>query len=296
MRKINGKLFLYELKKTFLIPAIFATLFLIISFIDLLFYDEVATLASGYDNFARGALNVFYALVTVLFIYRSFTTRKLYEKVGIKTQILFWVRILYLFAYCFLFTTILTLMGTLNLEIFKIEQNLEVQKIVKSSVFAYQGKSAWYFLFGAAVGMTGAITYAVVVFIQQLIVSKERWYLKIVWAFAFTAAIFFAHYVIADTYMIPALGSNEYFTTPIPYGKLTHRNYKGYFNRAEVYDPSLALRLQPEILRCELCWNITNIWVLLAGIAIIVFAFLSIGFLNREKNEGYETALKEESK
>ena len=296
MRKINGKLFLYELKKTFLIPAIFATLFLIISFIDLLFYDEVATLASGYDNFARGALNVFYALVTVLFIYRSFTTRKLYEKVGIKTQILFWVRILYLFAYCFLFTTILTLMGTLNLKVFNIEQHLEAQKIVKSSVFAYQGKSGWYFLFGAAVGMTGAITYAVVVFIQQLIVSKERWYLKIVWAFAFTAAIFFAHYVIADTYMIPALGSNEYFTTPIPYGKLTHRNYKGYFLRADVYDSALALRLQPEILRCELCWNITNIWVLLAGMAIIVFAFLSIGFLNREKNEGYETALKEESK
>ena len=296
MRKINGKLFLYELKKTFLIPAIFATLFLIISFIDLLFYDEVATLASGYDNFARGALNVFYALVTVLFIYRSFTTRKLYEKVGIKTQILFWVRILYLFSYCFLFTTILTLMGTLNLKVFNIEQHLEAQKIVKSSVFAYQGKSGWYFLFGAAVGMTGAITYAVVVFIQQLIVSKERWYLKIVWAFAFTAAIFFAHYVIADTYMIPALGSNEYFTTPIPYGKLTHRNYKGYFLRADVYDSALALRLQPEILRCELCWNITNIWVLLAGMAIIVFAFLSIGFLNREKNEGYETAQKEESK
>ena len=296
MRKINGKLFLYELKKTFLIPAIFATLFLIISFIDLLFYDEVATLASGYDNFARGALNVFYALVTVLFIYRSFTTRKLYEKVGIKTQILFWVRILYLFSYCFLFTTILTLMGTLNLKVFNIEQHLEAQKIVKSSVFAYQGKSGWYFLFGAAVGMTGAITYAVVVFIQQLIVSKERWYLKIVWAFAFTAAIFFAHYVIADTYMIPALGSNEYFTTPIPYGKLTHRNYKGYFLRADVYDSALALRLQPEILRCELCWNITNIWVLLAGMAIIVFAFLSIGFLNREKNEVYETYQKEESK
>ena len=296
MRKINGKLFLYELKKTFLIPAIFATLFLIISFIDLLFYDEVATLASGYDNFARGALNVFYAVVMALFIYRTFTTRKLYEKVGIKAETLFLIRMLYLFGYCFLFTTILTLMGTLNLKVFNIEQHLEAQKIVKSSVFAYQGKSGWYFLFGAAVGMTGAITYAVVVFIQQLIVSKERWYLKIVWAFAFTAAIFFAHYVIADTYMIPALGSNEYFTTPIPYGKLTHRNYKGYFNRAEVYDPSLALRLQPEILRCELCWNITNIWVLLAGIAIIVFAFLSIGFLNREKNEGYGTAQKEESK
>ena len=59
MRKINGKLFLYELKKTFLIPAIFATLFLIISFIDLFFYDDPGTLASGYDNFAKGALYVF---------------------------------------------------------------------------------------------------------------------------------------------------------------------------------------------------------------------------------------------
>ena len=296
MRKINGKLFLYELKKTFLIPSIFTVACLVLNVIDLLFFRDAEAGPSDYDKFAKGALYIFYAVVMALFIYRTFTTRKLYEKVGIKAETLFLIRMLYLFGYCFLFVTALTLMGTINMEIFKVDQYVEMQRLYKTSVFAYQWKSAWYFLFGAAVGMTGAITYAVVVFIQQLIVSKERWYLKIVWAFAFTAAIFFAHYVIADTYMIPALGSNEYFTTPIPYGKLTHRNYKGYFNRAEVYDPSLALRLQPEILRCELCWNITNIWVLLAGMAIIVFAFLSIGFLNREKNEGYETYQKEESK
>ena len=296
MRKINGKLFLYELKKTFLIPSIFTVSCLVLNVIDLLFFRDAEAGPSDYDKFAKGALYIFYAVVMALFVYRTFTTRKLYEKVGIKAETLFLIRMLYLFGYCFLFVTALTLMGTINMEIFKVDQYVEMQRLYKTSVFAYQGKSVWYFLFGAAVGMTGAITYAVVVFIQQLIVSKERWYLKIVWAFAFTAAIFFAHYVIADTYMIPALGSNEYFTTPIPYGKLTHRNYKGYFNRAEVYDPSLALRLQPEILRCELCWNITNIWVLLAGIAIIVFAFLSIGFLNREKNEGYGTAQKEESK
>ena len=124
MRKINGKLFLYELKKTFLIPSIFTVACLVLNVIDLLFFRDAEARPSDYDKFAKGALYVFYAVVMALFIYRTFTTRKLYEKVGIKAQTLFWVRILYLFAYCFLFTTILTLMGTLNLEIFKIEQNL----------------------------------------------------------------------------------------------------------------------------------------------------------------------------
>ncbi|MBQ8429000.1 MAG: hypothetical protein IJX30_02775 [Clostridia bacterium] len=296
MRKSNGKVFLYELKKTFLIPTIWAVFSLLLNVIDLLFFSDPEAGPNDYDDWAKAFLYIFYAIVMVLFIYRMFTTRKLYEKVGVRAGTLFWVRILYIFGYCFLFTTLLTLMGTLNLAVFKIEQYVEAQEVIKTALFAYQGKSAWYFLFGAAVGMTGAITYATVVFVQNLIISKERWYLKIVWGIAFVAAICLAHFVIADTYMFPALGGNEYFTTPIPYGAGTYRSYKRYFFRAEVYDPSLALRLEPEILRCDLCWNITNVWALLVGLFIIVFAFLSIGFLHREKNEGYESTQKEESK
>ena len=274
MRKSNGKVFLYELKKTYIIPTVWAVFCLLLNVIDLLFFrDAEAAGPSDYDNWAKMFLYFFYAIVMGVFIYRTFTTRKLYEKVGVSAEILFLVRTLYVFGYCFLFTTALTLMGTLNLAVFKIEQYFEAQEVIKTSLFAYQGKSAWYFLFGAAVGMTGAITYATVVFVQHLIVSKERWYLKIVWGVAFVSAIFLTHFVISETHTFFALGSNEYFTTPIPYGMMTYRNYKGYFSRAEIYHPSLALNLEPEILRFELCWNITNIWVLLAGLFVIIFAF-----------------------
>lgn len=297
MRKINGKLFLYELKKTFLLPSIWAGVCVLLNFIDLLFFRvEEGTGISDYERWAQWFLYIFYAIVMGVFIYRTFTTRKLYEKMRVPQEKLFWIRTLYIFSYCFIFTTVLTLVGTMNLAICKIEQYGEWQKIIKTSVFAYQGKSVWYFLFGAAVGMTGMITYSVVVFVQNIIYSGERWYLKIVWSVAFIGAIFSTHFVISRTFTFPGLGANEYFATPIPFGGMTYEMYENYFFHSAQFDPSIALRLAPELLRCDICWNIANPWVLLSGLFVIVFAFLSIGVLYREENVAYSYVSQKEER
>ena len=137
MRKINGKLFLYELKKTFLLPSIWAGVCVLLNFIDLLFFRvEEGAGVGDYDKWAKWFLYIFYAIVMGVFIYRTFTTRKLYEKIRVPKENLFLIRILYIFAYCFVFTTVLTLIGTMNLAICKIEQYGEWQKIIKTSVFA----------------------------------------------------------------------------------------------------------------------------------------------------------------
>lgn len=297
MRKINGKLFLYELKKTFLLPAILAVLCVLLNFIDLLFFRVEEGVGVGdYDKWAKWFLYIFYAIVMGVFIYRTFTTRKLYEKTRISKEKLFLIRILYIFAYCFIFTTVLTLVGTMNFAIVDVEQYADWQKIIKTSVFAYQGKSAWYFLFGAAVGMTGMITYSVVVFAQNIICSGERWYLKIVWSVAFMGAIFSTHFVISRTFTFPGLGTNEYFATPIPFGGMTYAMYENYFFHSAQFDPSIALGLVPELLCCDICWNIANPWVLLSGLFVIVFAFLSIGVLYREENVAYSYVSQKEER
>lgn len=296
MRKINGKLFLYELKKTFLLPSIWAGLCVLLNFIDLLFFRvEEGAGISDYERWAHSFLYIFYAIVMGVFIYRTFTTRKLYEKMRVPQEKLFWIRTLYIFSYCFIFTTVLTLVGTMNLAIASVEQYGEWQKIIKTSVFAYQGKSAWYFLFGASVGMTGAITYSVIVFAQNIICSGERWYLKVVWSLAFISAIMCTHFVISLTNTFPGLGAGEYFSTPIPFGGMTYQAYDNYFDTVQ-FDPSTALRLEPELVKCNLCWNVTNPWVLLSGLFVIVFAFLSIGFLHRGRNAGYSDSLEKEAK
>ena len=296
MRKINGKLFLYELKKTFLLPSIWAGVCVLLNFIDLLFFRvEEGAGVGDYDKWAQWFLYIFYAIVMGVFIYRTFTTRKLYEKMRVPQEKLFWIRTLYIFSYCFIFTTVLTLVGTMNLAIASVEQYGEWQKIIKTSVFAYQGKSAWYFLFGASVGMTGVITYSVTVFAQNIICSGERWYLKIVWSLAFISAIMCTHCIISLTNTFPSLGAGEYFSTPIPFGGMTYQAYDNYFDTVQ-FDPSTALRLEPELVKCNLCWNVTNPWVLLSGLFVIVFAFFSIGFLHRGRNAGYSDSLEKEAK
>ncbi len=296
MRKINGKLFLYELKKTFLLPSIWAGLCVVLNFIDLLFFrTEEGAGISDYERWAHSFLYIFYAIVMGVFIYRTFTTRKLYEKMRVPQEKLFWIRTLYIFAYCFIFTTVLTLLGTMNLAIANVEQYGDWQKIIKTSVFAYQGKSAWYFLFGASVGMTGAITYSVIVFAQNIICSGERWYLKIVWSVAFIGAILCTHFVISLTFTFPSLGAGEYFSTPIPFGGMTYQAYDNYFDTVQ-FDPSTSLRLEPELVKFNLCWNVTNPWVLLSGLFVVVFAFLSIGFLYRGQNAGYSDSIEKEAK
>ena len=295
MRTINKKIFLYELKKTFLLPTVFAAIVCTLLCIDTVFFGSNDA-EGGADAVAQVCLYMFYALVMGVFIYRTFTTRKLYEKVGVRAETLFLIRMLYIFGYCFLFTTVLTVIGTLSFEFLNFEEYAWAQQVFKSTIFAYQNKSGWYFLFGASVGMTGAITYAAVVFMQHLIASGERWYLKIVWTVSFFSSILLAHAVISNSYLFAGLGSKEYFSTPIPYGAISYRNY-GMFLSYMPNHPSLSLKLEPEILRFDLCWNITNIWVVLAGLLIIVFAYFAIGFLHRGKNDGYEViSQKEENK
>ena len=72
--------------------------------------------------------------------------------------------------------------------------------------------------------------------------------------------------------------------------------YENYFFHSAQFDPSIALRLAPELLRCDICWNIANPWVLLSGLFVIVFAFFSIGFLHRGRNAGYSDSLEKEAK
>ena len=296
MRKSNGKLFLYELKKTFLIPSLLVGIYLLVALFDTVVFNVGAGAARDYDRYSHIFLYVFYAVVLTLFIYRVFTMRKLYEKMRIAYEKLFWIHVLYIFTYCFLCTTALLLVGTLRVYKMKNGYYAEYVGYARHSLFALQGKTKWYFLFGASVGLTGVITYSVAVFIQHLFVCRDKWYFKAVWGCVFAAAILSTHFVITRTYTCPALGNNEGFATPLPYGGMSYQTYKYFFEHglSSPFDPFSALLPSAEILRCDLCWNIANPWVLLSSLFVIVFAFVSIGFLHRAKNANYAYTVQKE--
>ena len=292
MRRNNGKLFLYEAMYLLIVPAIF---FVGYALIELLSLGQTRNLTSAYysekDKGAMTCLYIFYALVVLSFVYRTFTTRKLYKKVRVNPKRLFWYRIAIVTLACIVYVIIALLLGTARIAHYKRFAYSDYLKHDITFIFAMQGNRWWYILFSCSVGMTMAITYAVTVVIENLIFSRDRWFIKLIVAFVLFMGICVTHVLPIYAVTAPTLGESELFKVCLPVGSLTYHEYALYFATPEtVGNPPM----QSTILLCYVAWHISNIAVLASGIFLIIFCYLSISFLTRNENEDYLYGYKKE--
>lgn len=293
MKKNSFKLFLYELKKTFVLPLTFLTVCLAIYIFD---YIVLLTGNQSFDmeSDAGGLLTIFVLILLIAFTYRSFSTRKIYQKMRINPEKIFLVRLLYVFLYSCIFTIILIALGSIRLEIIKDRSPGEYYKLLKFGLFLFQGRSGWYFLFGVSIGATSSIVYSVVEFAKNIIFSNERRLLKIVWSICFLISLLIPLFVARDTYYLPSIGNEEFFSSVIPYGANFYSTYAYYFANAYIGDPMSILTPSAQVLEFLLCYNVTNFMMVLSGLMIIALSFTSIGFLNRRQNDCYAYESKKE--
>lgn len=285
MKNRNKKLFIYEFKEITKIPLITAGI--LIGFLLVNMGMELVSKLVKNDRFYNGAYELianfsvyaFFAITVIYYVYRTFSAHKLYEKMRVNPERLFLIRIFSMFILLFGFVTILVLLGTVDMWIIRLKNEVGYQKEIKTALFALQGKNLWYLLFGVSVGMTGVMMYSMVVFIKNIIFSNERGYLKLLWIALFFTTVFASHYTMSLTCELPSIVGNQYFSAPIPYGKISYELY-------ETYNMELS-NAYSNLLKFNLCWNITNYVGLLFGFSIIILSFTSIGILNRRVNEDY---------
>lgn len=306
MRKINVKLFLHELKKTFLLPLIFVfssvpvlafLIFMRAQFTDIFRFDSRFHHYNILTTIEKCILYAFFITLLIVFVCRTVKMRKLYEKVNISAVKLFLTRIVLIFSYCFLFVSFLSLIGTLCIKFFQsmedvwtLSFNFEIgdvlNEFVKTEPFTFMGKSQWYvFLFGVSIGLCASIVYSVAVFIQNLITERQVWWLKIVNIVSLSAILQSTYYVTLKSYSLQSISGKSFFATANPIGLIDYNVYAKYFKTFIHYSSEKSLIV--DLLTCYVCWNVTNIYTLLIGLFIILFVCFSILFLNSNKNISY---------
>lgn len=290
MNKNSAKVFTYELKKCVLpLLALLAAFFIVV--VRVLFALPVcAESVVVYDKVVSIGGYVFYGLTLAVLGYRTFSMRKLYEKIRIPRTKLFWVRILFAFALSFVYITLFILVGSTLLDIYQAQGMENIHVIAQKTLFAFQGKSGWYGLFGVSVGVSATMTYATVAFIHNVVCSREKMSLKVVWIIVFVFTICLVVFAVALSATLPNIGfgSIEPFAVPIPQGYITWNEFLIYDRPFHPTWRDFTLPHDLRILRYDLCWDITNIWKLLGAAFIVVFSFLSIEFLYRDENASYE--------
>ncbi len=298
MNKNSSKVLTYEFQKG-VIPllAVLGAFVIVVAGILLCLPTHAETVVV-YDKIAAIGGYVFYGLSLAVLGYRTFSMRKLYEKMRIPRTKLFWVRILFAFALSFLYITLFCIVGSILLAIYQAVGIENLHTISQKTLFAFQGKSGWYGLFGVSVGISAMMTYATVAFIHTIVYSYEKKVLKAVWVIVFALVFLLTLFAVVISMSLPQIGVwfiFEPYAVSIP---------KGYISWEEVlmFDKSFQsswldfhLPHKVRVLRYDLCWDITNIWKLLAAAFIVVFSFLSIEFLYRRENASYEYASKEKT-
>ena len=292
MRRNNGKLFLYETVYLLLVPTLF---FVGYALIELLTLGQTSKVNSGYyvekDKGAQTCLYIFYALVVLSFVYRTFSMRKLYKKVRVNPKRLFWYRLLIVTLACFIYVTVALLLGTARIAHYKRYAYADYLKHDVVYMFAMQGKRWWYILFGFSVGMTMALTYALTVVVENLIFSRQHWLIRVIVAVLFFMAVCLTHVMPVVAVTAPTLGEAELFKACLPVGSLTYHEYGLYFATPEtIANPPVYNTIQ----LCYVAWHISNIAVLISAIVFIAYCYLSIAFLTRGENDNYLYGYKEE--
>ena len=197
---------------------------------------------------------------------------------------LFLCRIIIVMSACVLYTTIALLLGTARIAHYKKYAYLSYLKQDYLFVFAMQGKRWWYILFGFSVAMSVGITYALTVCVENLIYSRDLWFIKVLVVLFMFFAISLAHSLPLNAIGAPTLGSSELFRTCLPVGEITRHQYASYLHT----DVTVTLTDAKQTLAvCYVAWHISNLAVFLSGIAIIIFCYLSITFLTRRENDDY---------
>lgn len=279
MGKIKRKVFILELKRTLFLPALFFGFYLLMELFDFLsFFDRsvlTGGLMRGLDRRAEICQYIFFALLVLSFGYRTFADRKTYAQVRVNPESLFGIRLLLIFASCTLYTTVSLLLGTARMALFEGADYLAYLKFDGVCTFAMQGKNAWYLLFGAANGMSAAILYAVIVYIENALFSNAHWSLKILWIFLM-AGVFLVSFIVAkNTADVCLFGENEMFVYSLPMDPITYNVYLHYLPENNTAIVSY------------ITWSISNVYSLVCGLLTIVFSFLSITVLPHKLNSDY---------
>ncbi len=292
MNKNSAKVFTYEFKKCILPLLAVLAMFLIVVAIVLLALPARAESVVVYDKVVSIGGYAFYGSTLLALGYRTFSMRKLYEKMRIPRTKLFWVRSFFAFALSFVYITLFVVVGSVLLGIYQGAGIENMHVIAQKTLFAFQGKSGWYGLFGVSVGVSATMTYAIIAFIHTVVHSRENLLLKVVWLIVFALALLLVIFAVVLAARLPNIGfwwAAEPFAISIPQGYITWDAFSKYITS------STDIPHRVRVLRYDLCWDITNIWKLLGAAFIVIFSFLSIGFLYRGENTAYEYASREKA-
>ncbi|MBQ8291795.1 MAG: hypothetical protein IJX88_04745 [Clostridia bacterium] len=284
MRKITKNLFVYEAKKLLFLPLCVFALSVVAAllwFVGIWHNDVKAHI--GLDKDAASFLYVFYGALFASFVYRTFTMRKLYEKVRVKPEKLFLAQFTLIFVVCVLYVLVAVLLGTARVAVL---QKHDRQAYLQSDyvfLFAFQGKRWWYFLFAFSVATTAGITYSFTVLIANIVYAKQRWFWKIAWGLVPLIAVFFSHEL--PTWVLDAftIGNGDFFGAPMPVGHISQSRYLAFWKDLDI----MIDYAQASFPLCHVCWNIYNLPMLLCAVGMMALGFFSCTFFTGNYNEGY---------
>ena len=286
MKKIF-KFFLFDLKRTFLVPAIAVVLYIINAATEFgaMGRDLLSFSVSGFEKADKAAeiyLYIFCGLILASLIYRTVTDDKLFKKARIDPKTVFLSRLFSAAVFCFLFATFALLLGTARLA--KLKNRNEDMFYVKDYPFIFSlfGKRGTYMLFGLSVGFSVAVAYSFVFMIHQAITSDFHPAAKVAFIAALAAVGVFALFVPYRFVSVGNVGTSVY-GAGLPVGNISYAAIRN-FTAAHYYQQVLP---SPVVIKCAVCWNILHIPALVVGAAIIILGFLSHSFFSIKENADY---------
>lgn len=304
--KNKRKLFFYECKKLLLIPALMLGVYVIRMGIDLIVCatsrGNTVEFLEKRDGAKEIFLYAFYAVLMIIACYRVFADRKLYQKMRVNPEKLFLVRLAIVTLACAVCTAVLLGMGTAQFAIAKRQTAIHEPLIYETQflpyenacLFAFQGKTPWYFLFCFSVAMSAGMTYSVAEFIANTVYSQRGIVVKALSFVMLGIVLFVMHDVPTFFLDVYTVAGKEFFTVPLPCGEITYKAYMQFWVEFRLDERVNAVPFA--LARCGVAWNISNIVSLIIGLCTVAFGFFSTAFFNRKQNEGYFYGKKREVK
>ena len=285
MRKTNRNVFLCELKRYSLLPAIVAAAYLIAEIImsAVCFFSapDIGRIIA-FDRIAEIFLYVFFAVTLVWSSFRLFADKRFYDKLRINPDKLFLLRIFFVFGACAAFTLVLIGFGTLHMAALGAKDDfLYAEAKIKPILFSYQGKCSYYFLFAIAVGLSAATAYSVVVGISNIIYSRSGVLVRVGGGALMVAAIVVAFCCVTRSlpYMPDKSGSFEY---SLPVGKLIFDELTTVVSYKQ-----LVASAYPSVILCYVAWNVLSPMDVIVALLFITWVYFSSAFFNCNRNDSY---------
>lgn len=288
---MNKKLFLYELKAIGKLP-FFALVAYLVAWLGCgLFWAFGFLSLEAIDHISIVLLYAILIYTVVVAVYRTAAYDKLYAKMNKSPLALLGVRMLVVALIAVAATLLLLLGGTL-MDV--IARNIRPgnRPIYRYSarMFTCYRRSPYYILFPLSVAVDALVLYSAATVVVNAVLSVRHPAARIA-AGLFSAVVMFLFVAACINFVsvfwdAPTWGMGGIFSYPMPFDDAS---YSVYLIRANASETVLCFRFY-------LCWNICNLFTLLAGCALIFFAFPACVFFRRKMLGGGLSAPREAKK